>query len=71
MVTATIKAVDHHQAETLIKAGKVKEIELAYDIGSDDFFQLASLWCDKGAKISKGKEHFIVSLKGFRIPPND
>lgn len=48
-----------------------KKIELAYDIDSDDFFQLASLWCDKGAKISKGKEHFIVSLKGFRIPPND
>ncbi|VTR29308.1 Uncharacterised protein [Serratia fonticola] len=35
------------------------------------FFQLASLWCDQGAKISKGKKHFIVSLKGFRIPPND
>ncbi|QPT11927.1 hypothetical protein I6G37_15570 [Serratia rubidaea] len=68
---ATIKAVNHQQAETLIRSGTAKKIELAYDIGSDDFFQLASLWCDRGAKITKGKEHFIVSLKGFRIPPND
>jgi hypothetical protein len=67
----TIKAVNHQEAERLIRAGTAKKIELAYDIGSDDFFKLASLWCDKGAKISKGKEHFIVSLKGFRIPPND
>lgn len=63
-----IKAANHQEAEKLIRAGTAKKIELAYDIGSDDFFQLASLWCDKGAKISKGKEHFIVSLKGFRIP---
>ncbi|AGB83110.1 hypothetical protein D781_2867 [Serratia sp. FGI94] len=68
---ATIKAVNHQQAETLIRSGTAKKIELAYDIGSDDFFQLATLWCDRGAKITKGKEHFIVSLKGFRIPPND
>ncbi|AVJ18333.1 hypothetical protein ACWA06_18765 [Serratia rhizosphaerae] len=68
---ATIKAVNHQQAETLIRSGTAKKIELAYDIGSDDFFQLASLWCDRGAKITKGKEHFVVSLKGFRIPPND
>ncbi|AML57905.1 Uncharacterised protein [Serratia rubidaea] len=68
---ATIKAVNHQQAETLIRSGTAKKIELAYDIGSDDFFQLATLWCDRGAKITKGKEHFVVSLKGFRIPPND
>ncbi|WP_025123360.1 MULTISPECIES: hypothetical protein [unclassified Serratia (in: enterobacteria)] len=66
-----VKAINHQQAETLIRSGSAKKIELAYDIDSDDFFQLASLWCDQGAKISKGKEHFIVSLKGFRIPPND
>ncbi|MDC6118448.1 hypothetical protein PJX95_10345 [Serratia rubidaea] len=68
---ATIKAVNHQQAETLIRSGTAKKIELAYDIGSDDFFQLATLWCDRGAKITKGKEHFVVSLKGFHIPPND
>lgn len=68
---ATIKAVNHQQAETLIRSGTAKKIELAYDIGSDDFFQLATLWCDRGTKITKGKEHFVVSLKGFRIPPND
>ena len=68
---AIIKAVNHEQAETLIRSGTAKKIELAYDIGSDDFIQLATLWCDRGAKITKGKEHFVVSLKGFRIPPND
>jgi hypothetical protein len=66
-----VKAVNHQEAETLILSGTAKKIELAYNIDSDDFFQLACLWCDQGAKISKGKEHFIVSLKGFRIPPND
>lgn len=66
-----VKAVNHQEAETLIRSGIAKKIELAYDIDSDDFFQLASLWCEQGAKISKGKEHFIISLKGFRIPPND
>ncbi|ATA18336.1 hypothetical protein EDC48_103110 [Gibbsiella quercinecans] len=67
----TIKAASHQEAENLIRAGVAKKIELAYDIGSDDFFQLASQWCDKGAKITKGKKYFIVSLKGLRIPPND
>ncbi|MGO2439412.1 MAG: hypothetical protein ACTH8B_05980 [Serratia proteamaculans] len=67
----TIRATNHQEAEKLIRYGTAKKIELAYDIDSDDFFQLASMWCDRGAKISKGKEHFIVSLKGFRIPPND
>ncbi|HEJ7944317.1 TPA: hypothetical protein SMI10_000482 [Serratia liquefaciens] len=70
-MTTMIKATNHQEAEKLIRFGTAKKIELAYDIDSDDFFQLASLWCDRGAKISKGKEHFIVSLKGFRIPPND
>jgi hypothetical protein len=70
-VMTTIRATNHQEAEKLIRYGTAKKIELAYDIDSDDFFQLASLWCERGAKISKGKEHFIVSLKGFRIPPND
>jgi len=67
----TVKAENHQQAEKLIRAGAAKKIELAYDIGSDEFFQLATQWCGRGAKISKGKKHFIVSLKGLSIPPND
>ncbi|SVK49742.1 Uncharacterised protein [Acinetobacter baumannii] len=34
-----IKAANHQEAEKLIRAGTAKKIELAYDIGSDDFFQ--------------------------------
>ncbi|MFS2224460.1 hypothetical protein [Pantoea sp. B65] len=65
-----MKAKNARDAEELLHSG-VKKVELAYDIGSDDFFRLVSRWCEKGAKISKGNDHFIVSLKGFAIPPND
>lgn len=49
----------------------INKVELAYDIDSDDFFRLASHWCDRGAKISRGNEHFVVSLKNFAIPSNE
>ncbi|MBP2167577.1 hypothetical protein N5923_14625 [Erwiniaceae bacterium BAC15a-03b] len=65
-----MKAKNDKDAEELLHSG-INKVELAYDIGSDDFFRLASRWCEKGAKISKGSQHFIVSLKGFAIPPND
>ncbi len=65
-----IKAKNDRDAEELLHSG-INKVELAYDIGSDDFFRLASRWCEKGAKISRGRNHFIVSLKGFAIPPND
>ena len=29
----------------------------------------ASDWCDTGAKIKKEGESFVISLKGFPIPP--
>lgn len=65
-----IKAKNDQDAEELLHSG-INKVELAYDIGSDDFFRLASRWCARGAKISRGQNHFIVSLKGFSIPPND
>jgi hypothetical protein len=46
-------------------------VELAYDIGSDDFFRLATRWCDRGARITKGHQHFVVQIKGMAIPPNN
>lgn len=67
---AIIKAKNSSDAEALLHSG-INKVELAYDIGSDDFFRLASSWCEKGAKISRGSEHFIVSVKGFHIPSND
>lgn len=65
-----IKAKSLQDAEALLHSG-VSKVELAYNIGSDDFFRLASRWCDRGARITKGHNHFIVSVKGFAIPPND
>lgn len=64
------KAKNLKDAEDLLHSG-ISKVELAYNIGSDDFFHLASHWCERGAKISKGQRHFIVSQKGFAIPPND
>lgn len=65
----TVKATNLKDAEDLLYSG-IRKVELAYDIDSDDFFRLATHWCDRGAKISKGHQHFVVSVKGFDIPPN-
>lgn len=54
----------------MLHAG-ISKVELAYDINCDDFFRLASHWCERGAKISRGNDHFVVSLKNFAIPRND
>ena len=65
-----IQAKNLKDAENLLHSG-INKVELAYDIGCDDFFRLASQWCDRGARIRKGQQHFVVSLKNFSIPPND
>ncbi|PIJ50069.1 hypothetical protein BL250_08965 [Erwinia sp. OLTSP20] len=67
---ATVKAKSAGDAEMLLLSGANK-VELAYDIGSDDFFRLASHWCERGAKISRSSRYFVVSLKGFSVPPNE
>ncbi|WP_215800819.1 hypothetical protein [Pantoea dispersa] len=64
-----IKAKNLQDAEELLHSG-ISKVELAYDIGSDDFFRLASHWCDRGARITKGYHHFVVQMKSFAIPPN-
>jgi hypothetical protein len=65
-----IKAKNLQDAEELLHSG-INKVELAYDIGSDDFFRLASRWCDRGARITKGHQHFVVQIKGMAIPPNN
>ncbi|WP_338557197.1 hypothetical protein [Erwinia sp. E_sp_B04_7] len=64
------KAKNFKDADEMLHAG-INKVELAYDIDCDDFFRLASHWCDRGAKISRGDDHFVVSLKKFAIPRND
>ncbi len=67
---AIARAKNNRDAEEMLLSG-INKVELAYEIDSDDFFRFASHWCDRGAKISRGNEYFVVSLKGFAIPPND
>ncbi|MFZ5018256.1 hypothetical protein ACOY39_28255, partial [Klebsiella pneumoniae] len=47
----------------------VKHVRLGWNVGSDEFFRIASDWCDTGAKIKKDGDNFVISLKGFPIPP--
>ncbi|MCW8114089.1 hypothetical protein [Yersinia intermedia] len=64
-----IKATTCRQAQELLHSGG--EVELAFSISADEFFELASEWCSKGAKIKRVDEFFTVSMKKLRIPPND
>ncbi|WP_058911569.1 hypothetical protein [Entomohabitans teleogrylli] len=52
----------------LLRSGYVKHVRLGWNIGSDEFFRIASDWCDAGAKIKRDGDSFIISLKGFAIP---
>ncbi|XTZ37428.1 hypothetical protein ACQYRI_15830 [Salmonella enterica] len=61
-------ASNYCEACELLRSGYVKEVRLDWNIGSDEFFRIASDWCDAGAKIKKDGDSFIISLKGFPIP---
>ncbi|KAA9000753.1 hypothetical protein FJU30_09785 [Affinibrenneria salicis] len=66
--------VDAHsfkEAKELIAAGIVRKIKLAFDINSDEFFNLAMDIGERGGKIVKKENHFILSIKKAVIPPND
>ncbi|CCJ72930.1 FIG00554112: hypothetical protein [Cronobacter condimenti 1330] len=51
-----------------MRSGYVKHVRLGWDVGSDEFFRIASDWCDAGAKIQKDGNEFVISLKGFPVP---
>ena len=61
-------ANNYPEACDLLRSGRVKHVLLDWNVGSDEFFRLASDWCAAGAKIKKRGERFIISLKGFPIP---
>ncbi|UQY42957.1 hypothetical protein M1E08_06630 [Erwinia sp. PK3-005] len=67
---AAVKAKNVQDTEALLHSG-VNKVELDWEIDSDDFFHLASHWCARGAKITRSRQHFVLSVKGFAIPPND
>lgn len=62
-------ASSYSEACTLLRSGYVKHVRLGWNVGSDEFFRIASDWCDTGAKIKKEGDDFVISLKGFPIPP--
>ncbi|CAM6261737.1 hypothetical protein I6M88_04075 [Citrobacter sedlakii] len=61
-------ASSYSEACELLRSGYVKHVRLHWNVGSDEFFRIASDWCDAGARIKKEGEDFIISLKGFPVP---
>lgn len=61
-------ASNYCEACDMLRSGFVKQVRLDWNIGSDEFFRIASDWCDAGAKIKKEGNSFIISIKGFPIP---
>lgn len=61
-------ASNYGEACEMLRSGYVKQVRLDWNVGSDEFFRIASDWCDTGAKIKKEGDSFIISLKGFPIP---
>ncbi len=57
-------ASNYSEACDMLRSGYVKHVRLNWNIGSDEFFRIASDWCDTGAKIKKDEDGFIISLKG-------
>jgi len=56
------------EAQELLSIGDEIDIELVFDVTTDEFFTLAKEWCCEGVKIKKGDKFFIVSRKNFFIP---
>lgn len=61
-------ARNYCEACDLLRSGFVKHVRLNWNIGSDEFFRIATDWCDAGAKIKKEGDSFVISIKGFPIP---
>lgn len=56
-----VTAANLQEAEGYLSIGKKFEVELAFNISTDEFFTIASNWCERAAKIKKGDEFFIIS----------
>ncbi len=61
-------ARSYTEACDLLRSGYVKHVRLDWDVGSDEFFRIASDWCDAGAKIKRKDNGFVISVKGFPVP---
>ncbi|MGK9171817.1 hypothetical protein KXR87_01055 [Yokenella regensburgei] len=65
------KAHSLNQAYQLLNSGKQREVELAFDVDADTFFQLSAEYCEQGAKITRHDNHFVIRRKGLAIPALD
>ena len=48
-------ASNYSEACDMLRSGYVKHVRLNWNIGSDEFFRIASDWCDTGA-------NFVIGL---------
>ncbi|MCZ4061444.1 hypothetical protein O3W44_23340 [Pantoea sp. LMR881] len=66
MKSAKAKTLD--EVNQKLHSGDYKEVIVDFDISSDDFFSLSDYWCERGAKIKKEGERFLVKLS--KNPPS-
>lgn len=52
------------QTNEMLGSGNYNEVILDFDVSSDDFFEIADSWSDKGAKISKEGKNFKIKISG-------
>ena len=67
-IEAEAIAENYQQACELLRSGYVKSVRLNWDINTDDFFKIASDWCDAGVKIIRENNIFIIAIKNSPIP---
>ncbi|MBZ6384560.1 MAG: hypothetical protein MIK83_01860 [Pantoea piersonii] len=46
----------------MLRSGDFGEVVLYFNISTDEFFALADKWGDKGAKIKKEDDRFLIKL---------
>lgn len=63
-----VKAKSIEQAYELLSSGRHPAVELDFEIDSDAFFSLSDELGDRGAKISKRNDHFVIKLKKMDVP---
>ncbi|MDO6409669.1 hypothetical protein [Pantoea phytobeneficialis] len=64
----SVKATSIRDVNDKLLSGEHKEVIIDFDISSDDFFALSDYWCERGAKIKKEGDRFMIKLKKISIP---
>lgn len=52
------------QADEMLRSGNYGEVVLDFDVSTDEFFEIADSWSDKGIKISKEGDRFKIKVSG-------